>query len=252
MFGAPSGLGALIVSKAGAAILQKRYFGGGTVTAATASKRFHELRPHVSARFEDGTVPFGAIAQLQHGFDRLRDLGIQHISSHVHACAYEAAKGLLALTHSTGAPVCHIYGAWSKTGDCCKDVQSLAWDPVLQGGVVTFNLLRASGKWVGYSEVEQAAVIEGIHLRTGLFCNPGAGERYLEISSDEVKANLRRGHVCWDKHDLIDGKPTGAVRVSFGYMSTIEDAAALVRMISQYFVERLDHPMVSELFGCFQ
>lgn len=32
------------------------------------------------------------------------------------------------------------------------------------------------------------------------------------------------GHVCWDDHDIIHGKPTGAVRVSFGYMSTFEDA----------------------------
>lgn len=32
------------------------------------------------------------------------------------------------------------------------------------------------------------------------------------------------GHVCWDDNDILNGKPTGAVRVSFGYMSTYEDA----------------------------
>ncbi|KAL0398999.1 UNVERIFIED_CONTAM: Molybdenum cofactor sulfurase [Sesamum radiatum] len=32
------------------------------------------------------------------------------------------------------------------------------------------------------------------------------------------------GHVCWDDRDVLNGKPTGSVRVSFGYMSTFEDA----------------------------
>lgn len=35
------------------------------------------------------------------------------------------------------------------------------------------------------------------------------------------------GHVCWDDNDILRGKPTGAVRISFGYMSTYEDAEVL-------------------------
>lgn len=35
---------------------------------------------------------------------------------------------------------------------------------------------------------------------------------------------FQAGHVCWDDYDIVSGKPTGAVRVSFGYMSTFEDA----------------------------
>lgn len=34
---------------------------------------------------------------------------------------------------------------------------------------------------------------------------------------------VQAGHVCWDDQDVIHGRPTGAVRVSFGYMSTFED-----------------------------
>jgi hypothetical protein len=33
--------------------------------------------------------------------------------------------------------------------------------------------------------------------------------------------------VCWDDNDIISGRPTGAVRVSFGYMSTFEDARVI-------------------------
>jgi hypothetical protein len=48
---------------------------------------------------------------------------------------------------------------------------------------------------------------------------------------------LQAGHVCWDDHDVINGQPTGAVRVSFGYMSTFEDCLAVIRFIRKYFVE---------------
>lgn len=35
---------------------------------------------------------------------------------------------------------------------------------------------------------------------------------------------IQAGHVCWDDNDILNGKPTGAIRISFGYMSTYEDA----------------------------
>ncbi|CAM9686376.1 unnamed protein product, partial [Ectocarpus fasciculatus] len=46
----------------------------------------------------------------------------------------------------------------------------------------------------------------------------------------------QRGHVCWDEHDLIDGRPTGLVRVSLGWMSTWEDAAAFLTFVRKHFV----------------
>ncbi|CAN0106082.1 unnamed protein product, partial [Hapterophycus canaliculatus] len=45
-----------------------------------------------------------------------------------------------------------------------------------------------------------------------------------------------RGHVCWDEHDLIDGRPTGLVRVSLGWMSTWEDVAAFLGFVRKHFV----------------
>ncbi|XLU18960.1 hypothetical protein S245_055026, partial [Arachis hypogaea] len=41
---------------------------------------------------------------------------------------------------------------------------------------------------------------------------------------DWSRCDVTAGHACWDDHDVINGKPTGAVRVSFGYMSTYEEA----------------------------
>ena len=46
------------------------------------------------------------------------------------------------------------------------------------------------------------------------------------------------GHVCGDSYDLVDGHPTGSVRISFGYMSTLEDAENFVRFIEHCFVDQ--------------
>lgn len=37
--------------------------------------------------------------------------------------------------------------------------------------------------------------------------------------------------MCGDDVDLVDGQPTGSVRISFGYMSTLEDAQAFLKFI---------------------
>lgn len=37
--------------------------------------------------------------------------------------------------------------------------------------------------------------------------------------------------MCGDDIDVVDGRPTGSVRISFGYMSTFEDAQAFVKFI---------------------
>lgn len=49
--------------------------------------------------------------------------------------------------------------------------------------------------------------------------------------------------MCWDDQDLIDGRPTGAVRISFGYMSTVEDARAVIRFVRDYFVVTEPEPL---------
>ena len=222
MFGVPSGLGALIVSHRGASLLRKRYFGGGSITAASATSSFHQLRPAFHERFEDGSLPFLAISQLKHGFKQIRDLGIKSVAAHVRSCARLTAEGLSSLRHSNGGVVCRLLGRWGSQGEWAEGDVDGDRASVTQGSVVAFNLKRGSGKWIGYAEVAQAAQLEGIHIRTGLFCNPGAGDLYLGIDADTVEANLKRGHVCWDALDLIDGEPTGALRASFGYMSSIE------------------------------
>ena len=50
--------------------------------------------------------------------------------------------------------------------------------------------------------------------------------------------------MCGDSIDLVDGYPTGSVRISFGYMSTFEDAQRFLNFIEQCFVD--NRPQIAE------
>lgn len=197
VFGYPTGLGCLLVRRELAERLTgKAYFGGGTVQAALADGAFRALRPEPEKRLADGTENYLGILSLLPGLEAVRALGgMARIQQHTFALTRFLHQQLRALRHgSNGAPVCVVYAP-----------------PVLagmeaQGPVLAFNLLRPSGEYVGYAEVERLAELHGIQLRTGCFCNPGACQEALGLSTEEVLANLQAGHVCWDDHDIIDGQ----------------------------------------------
>lgn len=48
---------------------------------------------------------------------------------------------------------------------------------------------------------------------------------------------IQAGHICGDGNDLIDGVPTGSVRISVGYMTTKENVDALVDMIEECYMK---------------
>ena len=71
--------------------------------------------------------------------------------------------------------------------------------------------------------------------RTGCFCNSGACQQYLGLTDQDLMAMYEAGHVCGDMVDLINGKPTGSVRISFGYMSSQADVDTLLQLIREGF-----------------
>ncbi|XP_057737614.1 molybdenum cofactor sulfurase isoform X1 [Arachis stenosperma] len=225
LFGYPTGLGALIVRNDAAKLLKKTYFSGGTVAASIADIDFIKRREGIEELFEDGTVSFLSIASVRHGFKILRSLTASAISRHTKSLALYTRKMLLALRHCNGSNVCIIYGHQSSMELCYE-----------MGPIVSFNLKRPDGSWYGYREVEKLASLSGIQLRTGCFCNPGACAKYVGLSHLDLLSNTEAGHVCWDDHDVINGKPTGAVRVSFGYMSTYEEAKKFIDFVASSFV----------------
>ncbi|TVU08500.1 hypothetical protein EJB05_41905 [Eragrostis curvula] len=258
IFGYPTGLGALIVkngyvdnqsfkvvddplSKKGissnellpifmteaASLLNKTYFSGGTVAASIADIDFVRRRKGIEQVLEDGTVSFLSISSLRYGFNIIDTLTISAIARHTASLATYVRTKMLDLKHSNEKNVCTIYGQQaSKVND------------LKMGPTITFNLKREDGTWFGYREVEKLASLSGIHLRTGCFCNPGACAKYLGLSHSDLVSNFEAGHVCWDDNDIINGKPTGAVRISFGYMSTYEDAEEFLKFLRSSFVSK--------------
>ncbi|XP_021738430.1 molybdenum cofactor sulfurase-like isoform X4 [Chenopodium quinoa] len=223
IFGYPTGLGALIVQNEAAKLLKKTYFSGGTVAASIADVDFVKHRDGIEESFEDGTASFISIASIRHGFRMLNTHTISSISRHTSSLATYLRRVLLSLKHDSGADACIIYGDNSMISE-------------KKGSIVSFNLKRPDGSWYGYREVEKLASLSGIHLRTGCFCNPGACAKYLGLSHTELLSNVEAGHICWDDFDIVNGKPTGAVRVSFGYMSTFEEAKKVVDFLVSSFV----------------
>ncbi|KAK4887310.1 hypothetical protein RN001_003581 [Aquatica leii] len=226
IFGHPTGLGALLVKNSSAYVLKKKYFGGGTVLMALSSERVHVPRITLHEYFEDGTLSFLSVLAVKHGFDTLRrfSLSMHAISKHTFNLARYVYNNLKTLQHQNGLPVVILYhdNDFERIHD--------------QGGIVNFNLLRPNGEYVGYAEVLHIANLFNIHLRTGCFCNPGACQRHLNLTTEDVKHHFQSGHVCGDKNDLIDGYPTGSVRISFGYMSNKKDADDFLLMIEECFV----------------
>ncbi|KAK3131055.1 hypothetical protein QOZ80_6BG0501430 [Eleusine coracana subsp. coracana] len=227
IFGYPTGLGALIIKNEAASVLNKAYFSGGTVAASIADIDFVQRRKNIEQVLEDGTVSFLSISSLRYGFKIVNTLTISAIARHTASLAAYVRTKMLDLKHSNEKNVCIIYGQQvSKV----KDLK--------MGPTVTFNLKREDGTWFGYREVEKLASLSGIHLRTGCFCNPGACAKYLGLSHSDLVSNFEAGHVCWDDNDIINGKPTGAVRISFGYMSTFEDAEEFLKFLWSSFVSK--------------
>ncbi|KAM3605669.1 uncharacterized protein V6R79_002657 [Siganus canaliculatus] len=240
IFGFPTGLGALLVRNNAAGMLKKTYFGGGTAAAYLSGEDYYVHAANISDRFEDGTVSFLDIIAVSHGFEALYRLtgGMQSIQQHTFGLARYTYMLLSSLRHGNGRPVAQIY------------TEGQFESPSTQGAVLNFNLVDSSGQIIGYSQVDRMASLYNIHVRTGCFCNTGACQSFLGITNQQMRRNLQAGHVCGDNIDMVDGQPTGSVRVSFGYMSTFEDCQKFLNFVADCFVEKpvtVDHVRLEKL-----
>uniref|UniRef100_UPI0037E87810 molybdenum cofactor sulfurase n=1 Tax=Semicossyphus pulcher TaxID=241346 RepID=UPI0037E87810 len=228
MFGFPTGLGALLVHNDAAGTLKKTYFGGGTAAAYLSGEDYYVHALNISDRFEDGTVSFLDIIAVNHGFEALYRItgGMHNIQQHTFGLARYTYMLLSSLCHGNGRPVAQIY------------TEGQFESPSTQGAILNFNLVDSHGQIIGYSQVDRMASLYNIHVRTGCFCNTGACQYFLGMTDLQMRRNLQAGHVCGDSMDLVDGQPTGSVRVSFGYMSTFEDCQKFLNFVAECFLEK--------------
>ncbi|ELT90808.1 hypothetical protein CAPTEDRAFT_166504, partial [Capitella teleta] len=227
MFGYPTGLGALLVKNTSGHVLEKKYFGGGSIDVSLTSTSFHSFKKKLNQRFEDGTLPFLDIIALRHGFDAIDRIGgsFDDVASHSYKLAQLTFEGLSAYHHGNGTRVAKVY----RHGDYVSSDE--------QGPVVNFNLVQSDGSFVGYAEVDKLAQSYDIHLRAGCFCNLGACQKFLRITDEQLMQNFKAGHVCGDSRDMINNRPTGSLRISFGLASTLRDATRFLKFIEECFVD---------------
>jgi molybdenum cofactor sulfurtransferase len=228
IFGFPD-LGALIVRKSASDILQRRrYFGGGTVESVTTTAKdpWHAKKGSLHAALEDGTVAFHSILALQSALAVHAHLygSMKNISRHANYLAESLRSQLRALRHASGGLVCTIYNDDSFTTS-------------VQGPVIAFNLRDSRGTYVSNAEVEKLAIVKSIQFRTGGLCNPGGIASHLKLSPDDLRQNYEQGHRCGNDNDLINGKPTGAIRLSFGAMSSKKDVDIFMNFIKEFYVD---------------
>jgi molybdenum cofactor sulfurtransferase len=235
VFGLPD-LGALIVRKECSDIFRHRkFFGGGTVDMVISlGDQWHATKQSsLHARIEDGTVPFHSIIALRLALSTHFQLfgSMDAISRHTSFLAQRVYNKLSSMTHSTGARVCRVYG--KQAPDYTRS----------NGPTIAFNLQDAWGNWVGKTEVEKLASVKNIQFRTGGLCNPGGIAAHLNLSTSELRKNFAAGQKCGDDNDVMNGKPTGVIRVSFGAMSNVADADKLIDFIEEFFVHSRPLPL---------
>lgn len=224
MFGYPTGVGALIARWPALEKLHRPWFAGGTIEVASVQADSHYLAAG-SAAFEDGTLDYTNIPAIGFGLEFLESVGLDTIHQRVQCLCGWLIDSLLALRHSNGRPVIKLYGPASTER---------------RGGTVTLNFYDRHGAVIDHQVIEEAANRDNISLRTGCFCNPGAGEMALGLSRQELVSCFSTTDRTMTYNDFrlcIDGKETGAVRVSLGMVSNFDDVLLFTRFAEQ-FVDR--------------
>jgi selenocysteine lyase/cysteine desulfurase len=233
LFGFPTGVGCLLARRDALARLRRPWFSGGTIWGVSVQGGWHRMLDSEGA-FEDGTLNFLALPDVSAGLDWINGIGIDLIHQRVSILTGWLLESLGKLAHSTGAPMVQVYGPTSR---------------VARGGTVAFNFLDPEGNVVDERAVGRDASAAGISLRTGCFCNPGAGEWALGLSRRDVRGPwwataagrrfLRRGLSTVDDYLSLIGLPTGgAVRVSLGIASTLADVEAFLDFAERTYRDR--------------
>jgi selenocysteine lyase/cysteine desulfurase len=215
MFGYPTGCGCLLARRQALQKLRRPWFAGGTITVASVQGDAYFMADGAPA-FEDGTLDYLSIPAVETGLRHLEDTGLDLIHQRCQALAGWLIEELRTLRHANGRPVVRFYGPAGTEG---------------RGATVTMNFYDAGGRVIDHRQIEELAARHNISLRTGCFCNPGGGEVALELSRRELLGCFNQPavhethHFTVDDFRLcIDGKSTGAVRVSFGIASNFHDA----------------------------
>jgi molybdenum cofactor sulfurtransferase len=199
LFGFPN-IGALVIRNSLVKTLIRPYFGGGTIVYALPSRNFEKQRIVPSAKFEDGSLPFLAIAAIESGYRLWDGLRFEAMARHVAAVMAQLKTALAGLRHPNGAPLVKVYG---------KD----------QLSILSFNVLDQHGAVVPFQKVVESAAAQDIYLVGGCHATPGTCHDELGVADTQS-----------------EGQGAGAVRVSIGWATTEENVATVKRWLADEFL----------------
>ncbi|KXJ95992.1 molybdenum cofactor sulfurase [Microdochium bolleyi] len=228
IFGFPN-LGGLIVRRqASSCFRSRRYFGGGTVNMVVSiGESWHNVKErNLHEALEDGTLPIHSILALGHALRMHPQLysSMQEVADHTRYLRQRLLERLAAMRHlRSGVPVCTIY---SPVGVDVPDI----------GPTIAFNIREEAGAWVSTAEFEKLAVLKHFHVRTGGLCNPGGVATALQLEPWEMRQNFSSGFRCDNGNDIMNGKPTGVIRISLGAMSTMSDINRFADFVQEFYV----------------
>ncbi|MGO9760250.1 MAG: aminotransferase class V-fold PLP-dependent enzyme [Solirubrobacteraceae bacterium] len=208
MFGWPTGVGFLLARRDALAKLERPWFSGGTIVAAFVQRQYYQSAPG-APHFEDGTVNYLNLPAVEIGLELLDRVGLETIHTRVAALGTWLLDALSALKHSDGSPVATIYGprSWQR-----------------RGATIAFNFLHPDGRIVDERYVDRVASRQNVSLRTGCFCNPGAGEVAFTISRATLVGGEFGDGMALDDYVRAIGLPSGgAIRASLGLASNFPD-----------------------------
>src|SRR5262249_40059995 len=203
----PAGVGGFRAGHGALPLLRRRGFRGGPVIFASVRGRAHTLARR-EAGFEDGTLNYISIPAVDVGLQHLERVGIDAVHRHVCELTSQLLARLLELRHSNGHHLVRIYGPTTMDR---------------RGATITMNFYDPEAHLVAYGRVEELANAQRISLRTGCFCNPGAGEAAEGLTEADMReaatlSDMTLPHfVQFMQHR--GGKSAGAIRVSLGIAS---------------------------------
>lgn len=220
IFGYPTGIGCLIIKKEKYAKLNKRWFSGGSILLVSVMKDFFAPETLGYARFEDGTINFGAMKAVTFGLEFMTTL--EPYKNRVSAIASWLRNELHSMSEAGNFVIIHS----PEDSD-----------------TVTFSISRGGQRIIDSWEFEEFANEHNVCVRTGCFCNPGVNEKIFgyEIDTYEKFYNdaIMPDQITIENLRKYSGdKPIGAIRASFGYANNFSDVERFAE-VTRMFLKQL-------------
>ena len=164
------------------------------------------------------------IPAVEIGLRHLEKIGVETINERVRCLTGWLLDQLGRLHHTGGRPLLRLHGP--------TDLDQ-------RGGTITISFFDPDGVPISGALVERMASAEKISLRTGCFCNPGAGEMTFQLSPQLMSTFFKEAkgiHFAELVQKIYDtsGVDVSAVRISVGLATNFSDIYRFLRFAAGF------------------